>query len=100
MATVSERIITTNGIDLRVVEGIPDGGVPTDRPPVLLIHGQVDSNIPVRHSRRMKLENPDVVLWEVPGADHCGAISVAPVEFERRVIDWFAVHQHAPVGIP
>ena len=77
----------------------PEEAVVRAQVPVLLIHGQVDSNIPVRHSRRMKLENPDVVLWEVPGADHCGAISVAPVEFERKVIDWFAVHQHAPVGI-
>ena len=57
--------------------------------PVLLIHGQLDSNIPVRHSRKIAAGNRDVTLWEVPGADHCGAIGVAPVELERRVTDWF-----------
>jgi len=60
--------------------------------PVLLIHGQMDSNIPVRHSRRIKILVPAVAVWEVPGTDHCGAISVAPQEFRRRVLDWFESH--------
>jgi len=58
--------------------------------PVLLIHGKADSNIPVRHSELIVEKDPKIVLWEVPGADHCGAISVAPDEFERRVFDWFS----------
>jgi pimeloyl-ACP methyl ester carboxylesterase len=57
--------------------------------PVLLIHGQIDSNIPVRHSRQIHSRNPATVLWEVPNADHCGAISTAPREFETRIVDWF-----------
>ena len=57
--------------------------------PVLIIHGQLDSNIPVPHSRKIAAGNRDVTLWEVPGADHCGAIGVAPIELERRVTDWF-----------
>jgi uncharacterized protein len=73
----------------------PENAVVHTRVPILLIHGQVDSNIPVRHSRRIKLANPQVVLWEVPGADHCGAISVAPAEFEQRTLSWFAAHQRA-----
>jgi alpha-beta hydrolase superfamily lysophospholipase len=80
-------------VDLSTVS--PEDAVAHTRVPVFLIHGQIDSNIPVRHSRRIKVANPRVVLWEVPGADHCGAISVAPAEFERKVIDWFTVHQHA-----
>jgi pimeloyl-ACP methyl ester carboxylesterase len=60
--------------------------------PVLLIHGQLDSNIPVRHSRKIAAGNRDVTLWEVPGADHCGAIGVAPIELKRRVTDWFQQH--------
>jgi pimeloyl-ACP methyl ester carboxylesterase len=63
--------------------------VESTKVPVLLIHGQLDSNIPVRHSRRIAVGNRDVALWEVPGADHCGAIGVAPVELEHRVTDWF-----------
>jgi uncharacterized protein len=52
--------------------------------PVLLVHGLLDRNIPVRHSRAIAAGNRNVVLWEVPGADHCGAIGVAPSELERR----------------
>ena len=61
--------------------------------PVLLIHGKVDQNIPVRHSRVIAAGNAEVVLWEVPDAGHCGAMGAAPEEFERRVIGWFERHQ-------
>src|SRR5258708_40170676 len=46
----------------------PENAVAHTRVPVLLIHGQADSNIPVRHSRQITLANAQVVLWEVPGA--------------------------------
>jgi uncharacterized protein len=68
--------------------------VSATRTPVLLIHGVADRNIPVRHSRRIAAMNHNVALWEVPGADHCGAIGVAPEELERRVIEWFETHEH------
>jgi uncharacterized protein len=58
--------------------------------PVFLIHGEIDSNIPVRHSYRIRARNPSVNLWEVPNADHCGAITVAPDELVTRLTDWFA----------
>ena len=67
----------------------PEDAVATAHVPVLLIHGQVDSNIPLRHSRRIHALAPQTVLWEVPGADHCGAIAVAPAEFQNRLLAWF-----------
>jgi len=73
-------------LDMRQVS--PEYAVAQSHVPVLLIHGQIDSNIPVRHSRRIHDLNPETVLWEVPGADHCGAIAVARQEFEKRVIGW------------
>jgi alpha-beta hydrolase superfamily lysophospholipase len=76
----------------------PEDAVAHTRVPVLLIHGQVDSNIPVRHSRRTKLANPQAALWEVPGADHCGAISVAPAELEHRTLNWFGTHHRVPLN--
>jgi dipeptidyl aminopeptidase/acylaminoacyl peptidase len=63
--------------------------------PVLLIHGQNDSNIPIRHSRRIAADNPIISLWEVPDTDHCGAISTSRREFERRLISWFDDHSAA-----
>ncbi len=63
--------------------------------PVLLIHGQNDSNIPIRHSRRIAADNPTLTLWEVPDTDHCGAISTSRREFEQRLIRWFDDHSTA-----
>lgn len=67
----------------------PEDSVAATTIPVLLIHGQVDSNIPVRHSRLIHARNPATQLWEVPAADHCGAISTSPQEFEHRLLSWF-----------
>jgi uncharacterized protein len=78
------------GLNLQQIS--PEDSVATTVVPVLLIHGQVDSNIPVRHSRRIRARNARVQLWEVPGADHCGAISTAPQEFKRRLLGWFDNH--------
>lgn len=75
---------------LKMDQVSPEDAVAATHIPVLLIHGQVDSNIPVRHSRAMHAVAPQTVLWEVPGADHCGAMTVAPAEFERRMVGWFA----------
>jgi uncharacterized protein len=70
----------------------PENAVAEAVVPVLLIHGQVDSNIPVRHSRLIHAKAPATRLWEVPGADHCGAISVAPVEFQQKLLSFFESH--------
>jgi len=67
----------------------PEDAVAQTKVPVLLIHGQIDSNIPLRHSRRIHARNPAAILWEVPNTDHCGAISTAPMEFEARITEWF-----------
>jgi pimeloyl-ACP methyl ester carboxylesterase len=75
-------------LDMRQVS--PEGAVASTTVPVLLIHGQVDGNIPIRHSRRIHQRNLNATLWEVPHADHCGAISAAPEEFAHRILNWFA----------
>jgi pimeloyl-ACP methyl ester carboxylesterase len=70
----------------------PEDSVALTTIPILLIHGQIDSNIPVRHSQIIHERNPNAELWEVPAADHCGAISTAPQEFEHRLLHWFRPH--------
>jgi pimeloyl-ACP methyl ester carboxylesterase len=74
---------------LTMGEVSPEAAVASSQVPVLLIHGQIDGNVPVRHSRAIHARAPQTVLWEVPGADHCGALAVAPDEFERRIVAWF-----------
>ena len=75
-------------LDLEKVS--PEVIVATTLTPVLLIHGKEDRNIPVRHSERIAARNPSVILWKVPNADHCGAISTAPEEFKTRLLAWYA----------
>jgi uncharacterized protein len=74
---------------LNMQEISPEDSAATTTTAVLLIHGQIDSNIPVRHSQIIHARNPSTQLWQVPNADHCGALSTAPEEFERRILEWF-----------
>jgi dipeptidyl aminopeptidase/acylaminoacyl peptidase len=73
--------------------------------PVLLIHGAIDSNIPLRHSEQIfasshaQKDLNHLDLWVVPGADHLGAYGQQPAEFERRVTTWFENHGNAPDGL-
>ena len=68
----------------------PEDAIARTKVPIFLIHGKVDSNIPVRHAELIVARNPGISLWEVPNADHCGAMSTAPEEFRIRVLGWFA----------
>jgi hypothetical protein len=76
------------GLDM--LQASPEDSVAKTNVPVMLIHGQIDSNIPFRHARLIQARNPHSVLWEVPNADHCGAINTAPEQFEQRLQGWFS----------
>jgi uncharacterized protein len=78
--------------NVNLEQASPMDAVKRTQVPVFLIHGAIDGNIPLRHSRLLLAANPHIELWEVSGADHCGAISVAPAEFEQRVLSWFQTH--------
>lgn len=73
----------------------PEVAVAATHVPVLLIHGDADSNIPVRHSRRIASTNSDVVLWEIPGTGHSNAIDTSPSELEARALSWFNSHRQS-----
>lgn len=61
--------------------------------PILLIHGDRDRNIDVRHSRAILAANPRTTrLRVVPGAEHVQALTMAPTEYIRAVEEWFARH--------
>jgi uncharacterized protein len=60
---------------------------------VLLIHGEADRSISPRHSELMAHAAPDhVELWLVPNAGHTMAWAAAHLEFETRLLGWFASH--------
>jgi hypothetical protein len=78
------------GLDLASIS--PEDDIGKSTVPVLLIHGIIDSNIPLRHSLRIQARNPGVALWQVPNADHCGAINADPDQFTARLLNWFRPH--------
>jgi uncharacterized protein len=68
--------------------------------PVLLIHGDLDNNLPVRHSRLMYMseqKNPKIQYWE-SHAGHAGTLGKSPEEFEKRVIGWFKMSEQIRQG--
>ena len=78
------------GMDMQQVS--PEDTVAATKVPVFLIHGQNDTNLPIRHSRRILARNRNVVLWEVPNAGHSNAIDAAPAELQTRLTSWFESH--------
>lgn len=78
------------GVDLEKAD--PADTVAATHVPVFLIHGLADTNLPPRHSEMIRAENPAVVLWEPAGAEHCGASTAAPAEYESRVVAWFEMN--------
>jgi len=75
------------GVDLTATSAVDS--LRSTTTPVLLIDGLDDSHTPIQHSRRLAKANARVQLWEVAGANHCGALGAAPIEFQRRVVEWF-----------
>lgn len=70
----------------------PEDTVATTRVPVLLVHGQNDTNIPLRHSLRIAARNRNVVLWQVANTGHSNAIDTSPQELESKLVNWFGRH--------
>ena len=58
--------------------------------PILVIHGDADSRIPVGQSVRIHASAPaGSELWLVPGSDHADAFIDAPDEYVERVEEYF-----------
>jgi alpha-beta hydrolase superfamily lysophospholipase len=59
--------------------------------PVLLICDEKDEALPCRHTQKIyAAARGPKEFWEVPGADHTAALGLQPVEFQRRVLTFFA----------
>lgn len=60
--------------------------------PILLIHGDKDSQIPIENAYALKEANPGIDLWIVKGADHGQAIGLQKKEYQRRVKAFLREH--------
>jgi uncharacterized protein len=75
---------------LALADASPIHGISDLRTPLLLIHGEDDAETPPGESVDLAKQNSRVALWLVPRAMHVGAFAADPVEFRRRVLNWFA----------
>jgi len=79
--------------DVNLWRASPEDVLSGTSTPVLLIHGLEDTNIYPTHSETLASKNPrNVKLWLVPGAHHMTVFSTAPVEYESKLLGWFADH--------
>jgi uncharacterized protein len=78
---------------LQLTNASPHTAVEESKTPILLIAGTADRNIPMHHAIELYRDCAShCELWIVPGADHGGASTVAPVEFQTRILHWFREH--------
>jgi pimeloyl-ACP methyl ester carboxylesterase len=78
-------------LGVRVSDAVPAEVVRELTSPLLLIHGDADSQIPMEHSQAIFANaNPDTTeLWVVPGADHGFAHGLESYRYELRVQRFF-----------
>lgn len=71
----------------------PEHGCALSRIPILLIHSEVDDNIPFRHALRILAaagaNGNKIEFWAVPDGGHASTFGKHPAEFKRRVLSFF-----------
>jgi len=81
-------------LGLKISDAVPAEAAAELKNPLLLIHGDADSQIPVEHSRQIQAKaNPATTeLWIVPGANHGFAHALEGYQYEIRVREFFERH--------
>jgi len=79
---------------LDIDQASPEHTIHSLATPLLLIHGETDSQIPADHSRILLAKaNPELTtLWLIPGADHGHAHAIAGIIYELRILEFFTKH--------
>ncbi len=77
--------------ELSAAEVSPEKAVAARAFPVLLICDAADVALPCRHTKRIyDAARGPKQMWIVPGAFHTAALGYEPVEFRRRVLDFYS----------
>ena len=66
----------------------PASAVKDMKIPILVMHGDKDSQIPVENAYLLKENNSHIELWIIKGADHGQAYALHPEEYKKRVKDF------------
>ena len=78
------------GIDTSNIS--PEKAIKDIEAPILLIHGEKDTQIKVENSYLLKKANPEAELWIVKNADHGQAHNIKKEEYETKVLNFFNKH--------
>ena len=90
---VGSGMLYANLVDgLKLQQVSPVSVIANVSAPILLIHGLNDTQTPPSNSEQLAKADPRAQLWLVPNAPHVGVSGIAPEEFRRRVLTWFADH--------
>ena len=76
------------GIDVLDARPVDEIGKISPRP-LLLIHCQLDSIVPVEHQAQLAAAAPWAETWTVPGCEHTQAYLVDPHTYAERVAEFF-----------
>ncbi len=89
LAWVARTITTFRiGVDWSAIDYVERAG--DIAVPVLVLHGDEDSTVPIESSRRFASASARVDLIEVAGAEHVRAWNVAPEKYEDTIVDAIA----------
>lgn len=85
-------------LGVKVTDAAPAEAARHMTTPLLLIHGENDSQIPVEHAHRIQANaNPaSTEVWIVPDADHGLAHAFEGHQYELRVVQFFERHLCGP----
>jgi uncharacterized protein len=94
---------TIYGIDIADIS--PARAIARSDTPVLVIHGEDDTVIPVEHARLLgraigasfdEIEGGEEMVWIVPNAGHTGAFRTQPKQYIEKLVKFYEAHLGAP----
>ncbi len=83
------RLLAKLLFDIDVGELAPEAAVQSLPYPILVVHGEADSRVPVAQGSRVHgAAHPDSDIWLLPGIGHTDAFPTHPDEYIQRVADY------------
>lgn len=67
----------------------PENFISDIKTPVLLIHGDSDTQVPVENSLTLHKISPRTELWIIKGAGHGGTADIGGAEYDRKILNFF-----------
>ncbi len=76
-------------LGMNIDEASPVNGIKNSKIPILLIHAEKDSEIPLKEAYLLKEANPKAELWIIKYADHGKSYASNVEKYEEKVIGFF-----------